>query len=384
MKNMLKKLRRLLAGGALALAACDDPIDKDPNANANPAVLDVYFTDSLAFDGSSGLSENDPVTFQHLVEGTLPNIPATNAVFPFTHPRLIFNKLMNGDTLELAEKERTYTAGRRELGYCRQPATPGVVLSVGSTPIPTLRVCYSPSDKLVTVQPGVETTNDNGTPADASDDFIEVSASTNFLNYGETYTIGLTPAAKDKRGKSIDNYSQQFVVRQFEVLAVDDGEGHGAYMNEAWGGFSISAEDAALPIGRSGLAALRLVFSGPIAALTDADGNVTSDPASVLNAPGVLTDADGNEITALDSNGDTVRFLFTQTDPLEGFVAADPRIMYALHPDYLAGGEAGGFSPGTYRLTLPATFADNGSVTGNPVAIGEALTIEFSVVEPSR
>lgn len=373
MKTMLRKLRKLFAGGALALAACDDPIDRDPNANKDPAVVDIHFADALAYDSLSQFGEGDPVLFQHLVEGTIANIPATNQIIPFMYPRVVFNKLMNGDTLELAEKERDFTGGKRELGYCRQPAAPAVVFSAGQTAIPTLKTCYSPSDKILTVQPGVEAVNNNDTPDNTADDFTEVSAATSFLNYGQTYTIAFTPAAKDKKGKSL-NYSGQFVVRPFELLAADDNHGVTIFAADVWP----RAVETEIP---AGTAAIRFVFSGPISALTDKKGTVTSDPASVLNVPGVFTDADGNEVTAINANSETVRARFTQTDPLKTNTTTDPRILYMLHPDYLAETEAGGFAPGTYRITLPATFADNGTVTGNPVSLGQPIEIEFTVVE---
>ena len=372
MKTMLRRLRRFLVGGALVLAACDDPIDRDSGEKLAPAVVDVYFNDSLAYGGASEFLESDPTSFQHLFE-TVPNVPATNAILPFNHPRLIFNKLLNGDTLEIAEPEQTFTHGKKLLGFCK-PATPAaVVLSDGSADVENLKTCYSPSDKFLTVQPAIA----DGTAI-------------NFLEYGATYTISTTANAKDKKGVSVKAFSADFTVRPFELLLASDEIGaQYFYASDAYGGpGALEDPDAGGVVVDPSTTIIRLVFSGPIGVVTDDNGTpddpdddiVVSDPAADLQ----FRDGDGLPVKAIDADNNEVQALFSQTDPTGGVSAADPRVMYLYHPSYLIGDENAGFAPGTYTLTIPATFADNGTVTGDRVAIGQEVTVTFVVPEPEE
>jgi hypothetical protein len=245
----------LLAAGLLATAC--EPFVTAPGDDARPAVVTVRLRDTLAFLDSSSLS---PAEVAALPRELGPGVTAQ----PFQHPRVVFNKLMDGDSLE--QVERDPTTGLL-VGNCRPQ--PGVYeLVAGAEPVPGLLACYDPSLRQTILIP-----EDDG---DARP----------FLRYDTTYTLRVTAAARDKLGQALTPFEATFTTGPFALFSVSDAGGevlvHGA----------AAPEPQALPAGTE---VVRLVFTGPVdsaevAALLDAEATVSAlpggEPLAARFAPG--------------------------------------------------------------------------------------------------
>jgi hypothetical protein len=242
-RSRLVRTLALLTTGLLATAC--EPFVTAPGDDARPAVVTVRLRDTLAFLDSSSLSSAELAALpRELGPGVI--------VQPFQHPRVVFNKLMDGDSLE--QVERDPTTGLL-VGNCRPQ--PGVYeLVAGGDPVPDLLACYDPSLRQAIVIPKG---GEDPRP---------------FLRYDTTYTLRVTAAARDKLGQALTPFEVSFTTGPFAIFSVSDAGGETHVLGAA------AREPQALPAGTE---ALRLVFTGPVdsgevAALLDAEATVSSLP----------------------------------------------------------------------------------------------------------
>ncbi len=453
MKAIVKKLRKFLIGSALlGVAACNEPVGQALNPNAQPAVDLLVFRDSIAYQGIASLNTaekaadnldvgtfsqinasttnlddtttpfpDDPIdtgyipnTSFQLPDGANTNdVTVTTPVYPFNHPRIQFNKLIDGDTLETTSKD----AGTgRQLGDCgAEPNTLDMTYGKGvTTDVPSLYACYSPSDRLVTAEPE----DSNGNPL-------------LFLQYNTPYTFTASNSIKDKNKLGLTPYSVNFTTGPFELLYVTDASNSTIVWAAESTGISVDttpgdANQVTLP---SDTQMLQFIFSGPVtrslpvdstgapvnpnAAPAGTDGfNAAVDPTPTLNnyvLPIVTADDQGGaEVTATDGTT-TDRAQFGVSFPLASDKAADlatndPRVLILYHPNFLLTSGAGatgtnGFecqdqtpkATCNFTVHIPNTFTDNASVSGTaePLAIPSdelnatnELAITFTIQNP--
>jgi hypothetical protein len=419
MKTMLKKLRKMWLGGALlGLAACNEPYQQPLNPNAQPAVVLADFRDAVSYNGdgtlpgaagsafnlevgtSDAVNSPDAATPDEtgftgsvygsvIVAGTEANPPASITlaptqpvtpgngngvpgvstvardalIYPFMAPRIEFNKLMNGDTIE---KTVADPATGRQLGQCvMQPGA--LTLSYtgpeGNGTEPSVLACYSPSDLLITTTAALPPTDD-GTPNPKD-----------FLQYSANYTLTTGTTIKDKQNKTLTPFTLKFTTSPFELLFVNDL----ASGTTAWAspdsGFGIDGTDPTNLIDDTSAdpQVLQLIFTGSVIPTdtvlnTDVLNGVGTPPAP----PVVFVVDDTNDTETALSQGGVAPFFGVEIPAFETSPdSTDPRILLLYHPNFVVsqGQDPGGFAAGHYRVHLPLTFTDNGTVTGTPVSI---------------
>lgn len=426
MKTMLKKLRKMWLGGALlGLAACSEPYQQAVNPDAQPAVVLAAFRDANSFNLQGALpisamlnldvapqdvivpsnSADSPDYSFIVTDGTAAAPPAnmtitpadtTSAgnlstparpavVYPFQAPRIEFNKLINGDTVEQTSLDKTTG---RQLGKCVM--VPGA-LTLNYTPAngapagaePSLQACYSPSDYLVTTTAAEA----DGTPK-------------SFLQYSSVYTLATGSELKDKQNKVVTPYKLNFTTGPFELLYATDFASAKALWYAADTGLQKTCKvdtDCGLdghcdPRGvcaklisdkKKDPQIISLVFSGPIAPVEAAkqpDPAVVppvydTDPSVLLNTTATVFQIDDETGIATEvATGTQHAYFGIQTAyDVDGPDVTDPRILLIYHPDLIAsGGKAKtGFVAGHYRVALPVSadpasgVSDDGTVNAD-------------------
>ncbi len=321
----------------LCVLACELPTEAE-NATAPPIVEEVFMFDSVLYEMASAMT---PAESKLFFSDLAPD--GSSVRMPFLHPRPRFNKLMKGDTIETAEPDMMTGV---LVGNCG--AVEGAIAFFeNDVSWPELRTCYSPSDRLVTVQP-----TRSGAPM-------------LFLRYGVRYAFALTEAITDKAGNRLARYENSFVVSPFALLLVANEDGsERLYLSP-----EIAAETEPkipqLTAGRKSRA-LRLFFSGPVR-------------ADVFSNARLLDRVTGQQVTASDGNGATVFATWGKRDTLNA-PTTDPRLIYLLPPEtVIEGSGAAGLAAGHYRIQLDQTVVDDGSVTGVPVPL-PPIDVDFDVV----
>ncbi|AKU96978.1 hypothetical protein AKJ09_03642 [Labilithrix luteola] len=364
-----------------AVPSCNEPFTEDPNANAPPAVIGVVFRDALDIDdvddlaGAAAVNGQTPGGEASAMYWFRQNVPTPLAgpvsVYPSQFPQIVFNKLMDGSTIELAQID---PITHQPQGFCAPAPGSPITMAQGETRVALLRTCYSPSDKLVTVQ-----------PASAMSEPPNMPPAIHFLAYGATYTVTVTDAVRDKQGRSIGPamagtapFSVTMNVGPFALFSVTDvgetgAQPSGPTVTTYLYGADVAFADEVTQTLPAGTRALRMVFTGPIAPPPNADGTVPE-----VTYPGFAihrADADFNE-------GDALSVHFTTSDGRADNApgTTDPRVLFAYAP-----GRA--FLAGNYVLSIPLSFSDDGSVTGAPVLLsdnaqyppGKPIKVRFTV-----
>jgi hypothetical protein len=359
---------------AMALSACDEPYTTDPGANESPKVASVIIRDAFGSASNLSASERNAAIYEYCNdtaeadEGVSSCAAANEPIFAFNFPFVVFNKLMQGETIENTPPVDAVT--NQPLGNCAPNDNGSVTLTVDGTRVAKTRVCYSPSDRLVSVQPSVATDADP-------------YAAFPFLQYESTYNVALTSAIKDKKGAGLAPFSKTFTVRPFGVVAVSDAQRSISVYGAPGTAFEVEeaealhAPDPTLGEGSlSGIGTvLRVVFSGPVAGAT-----------ALANAATIeIRNASDNSPVTITSGGNNLGTKILRKDPAGGFNAGrDTRVLYVVPPQYSASGGDDGLPVGDYILHIPVTVTDDSSVTGTNVPLAEAVDVPFSVAVPKK
>ena len=442
MKTMLKKLRKMWLGGALiGLAACSEPYQKAVNVDAQPAVILASFRDAQAFNGRGtlkagaqfnldvapqdvlipvagsasaaalGYSSNAKPSFAYLaIDGMESKPPATMTVdatatvspgstagpprpaviYPFQAPRIEFNKLLDGDTIEKTVADKTTG---RQIGKCvMQPGALTMSYAATATQTagsePSLQACYSPSDRLITTTAA----NADGSPKD-------------YLQYSAGYDLATGASLKDKQNKTVTPYNLKFHTAPFELLLVNDKASGSRLWAAPDTGLSATCavdkdcdpsinpsitclqgvcNDPANRIDNTTAdpQIIQLVFTGsiaPILADTQPPSSPTQDASpptyatdttAPLNAP--LTGAKVEQINDTTGIGTPLIGTYFGVQPFSAGPpdSSDARVLFIYHPNYIAsaGADPAGFAAGHYRVTLPVGAngaVDNGTVNAD-------------------
>jgi hypothetical protein len=352
----MKATTIIMLAGCVALAACDEPYTVDPNANAPPQVTirsgsdvpdalqgtrDVLLRDSFGTTTNLSKSEGDIMNFEWDGKST---------AFPSNFPFIRFNKLLDGSTIEKTEIDQLTG---RELGQC-EPQPGAIEVTEAAVAVTAIRTCYSPSDKLV----GVQILDAAGTPRQ-------------YLKYDTAYSFKVTANIKDKKGAALEPYSADFKTSKFTLLtASDDGKLVHIYGAPGTGYANIKMDDVP-----NGVGVLRLVFSGPMGVGVDANKKPLASTAAVnqnLRNAKLLDDTD-TEVTVTDPmSGMAVTALFTNGSATDPNTAAtrDSRVVFVYSPYAITGTDAmsSALPAGNYKIVLPNTVTDNGTVLGTKTA----------------
>lgn len=372
----------LAAAGLFALVACDEPYTKDPNENAAPQVTiraEADLPEGSPLVGTRDVLMRDALgtaTALTRGEGNVMNHEWDNQslVFPSNYPFIRFNKLLDGSTIETTEKD---ALTNRDLGNCG-PVPGAIEVQEDGDAVTALRTCYSPSDKLV----GIQLLNAAGTPRQ-------------YLKYSTPYNFTVTANIKDKKGRALEPYTAAVRTRPFMLLVATDAAKLSTFYGAPGTGFASIKKAAELPYGT---AVLRLVFSGPMAVKLDKNGDPTAGSVAVeqglRTAKLISIDADGNEteVTAIDPDTNMAapgRFTFALNP--EAPTTRDTRTVFVYSPQALYGttDEDSILPPGDYKIVLPTTVTDNGTVLGTdsaPVTVPLAAQVElpFTVGAPEE
>lgn len=356
---MNSKLSQITASTLCALligAGCEEPYTKDAPDSVQPAVVDILMRDSVFQIDPDGTELIDPYevdSFTYTWDGT-------SAVFPSNFPYVRFSRLLDGSTIETTETDELTG---RELGQCG-PVAGAIEMREEGQPVEFIRTCYSPSDKLIGIQPADE----DGNPV-------------LFLKYETDYEIELTSNIQDKLGRPLEAETLAFRTRPFEILTVSDI----SLSEMVYGAPETAFATVVEANGSAGILStvhaneLRILFSGP----------VQGAAAQLALRDAQLLDDNDQPVSALDAEGQSVFSVFTSfstnAQGQESPLFVDPRLVVVLTPQYqLSETGADGLPPGNYKLRFPATISDDGSVTGMPVTLGQQVEIPFEVYEPAE
>jgi len=332
---------------ATLLVACDAQYYTKPvNDAADPIVEDLLVSSNV---GSDELTSDEAAAFSYLVDPTKPEPAGGFEVFSWSTPIFRVNKLLDGTTVEIVEKNPDTGADQ---SFCKMVDGAFSVLA-GTTAVTPIRACYNPGTLVVTVQ-----------PSDDANDPIP------YLAYDTVYSYTATAEIKDKHGKTMAPRTVKFHTAPFEVLTVMDGGSNVVLYGD--GPFA-AADTLEIDEGAETSGKLRILFSGPV----HGDDALASFSGATGITGAELTKADGSSVST--DAAVVTKFVYELDE--ETTLAGDARILYVVTPIYQQSEGKMGLPPGDYTLTLPAAaVTDDGSVTGSPVHLAKDVVVNFSVV----
>lgn len=337
-----------------AMSACSEPYSTGVNADADPAIETLLLKDTL---GTTELAPEEEAAFDNSAYD-----PAVGgSFFPTSYIWFRSNKLLEGETIEqIGVDELT----GKELSQCH--AVPGgVTVSEAGADQEFVRACYNPGTRIITAQIADETY----TPR-------------TFLNYATDYVFSMSSNITDKRGVAFPQTDIAVRTTPFQLLSVTTTDFSSRIFAAAGSSLAFADGEGPADVIDASSGQFRFLFSGPMHGTDGNEETPTFVAVSSFAGARLVNAADDTEVTALDAEGNEVHALFDfQLDP-ETPLASDPRIIFMVTPQALVSEDGTGTLPlGDYRIELPATVSDDGSVTGTPVTVAEAIVIPFKVIE---